>query len=151
MEARPAFAGAVALLLVAACSGSAAPPIPEDPGPPHADMAPSSPPPDPANGSSDERARGSDASVRDAASEDAGNVSACEACIASGCRPERDACLADAGCKALSACLDACKDSACRNACFTKYPDPGAKAKNGVLYKCQCITACATACAVECR
>ncbi len=155
MEARPAVSAAVALLLVVVgCSGSAAPAIPEDPGPSREDIAPAEPPPD-VGGSSgapkDADAGRSDASVHDAASEDAGHVSACETCVAKDCKTERDACLADTTCKLLSACLDACKDTSCRNACFTKYPDPGAKAKNGALYKCQCIVACATACTAECR
>jgi len=76
---------------------------------------------------------------------------ACETCLVQSCKTQRDACTSDPTCKALSACLDACADSACRSACFAKYPDPAAKAKNGALYKCQCVTSCAAACSVECR
>lgn len=90
---------------------------------------------------------GSDARV------DGGPVS-CNACLASpapsGCKAEQDACMSHATCKLLDACLDACATTACRNACFVQYPDPEAKARNGALFKCQCVTTCATSCKAEC-
>lgn len=75
----------------------------------------------------------------------------CNDCRTSLCKAEFDACTADATCPMLRTCLDACADSACRNACFVKWPEPAAKAKNGALYKCQCVTTCTTECAAECK
>jgi hypothetical protein len=79
------------------------------------------------------------------------SATTCHDCRTSACKTEFDACTADATCPMLRTCLDACADSACRNTCFTKWPEPAAKAKNGALYKCQCVTTCVSSCTAECR
>jgi hypothetical protein len=77
-------------------------------------------------------------------------LATCQDCRTSLCKTEFDACTADATCPFLRTCLDACKTSSCRNACFVKWPEPVAKAKNGALYKCQCINTCSAECKAEC-
>ena len=158
--------GLLALGLAAAvgCSGSAPPGIGDAPLP---DEVRSGPSVDGAVGapdaSLDDDAAPSDASFADARSDaraDASDASsdanvdagsACNACLARDCAAPLAACMSDPICKVLDECLDACTTSACRNVCFTKYPDPVARAKNGDLFRCQCTTSCPVACAVECR
>ena len=82
---------------------------------------------------------------------DSGLSPVCSSCLVKDCKAPYDACMNDAMCRVLSACLDACATSACRNGCFAKYPDPAAKAKNGALYSCKCFDACAAACTNDCR
>lgn len=77
-------------------------------------------------------------------------IATCQDCRTSLCKTEFDACTADATCPFLRTCLDACTTTSCRNACFTKWPEPAAKAKNGALYKCQCVSKCASECAGDC-
>jgi hypothetical protein len=77
--------------------------------------------------------------------------SPCDTCSGSMCKAELDACAADATCPLLRGCLDTCPDTACRNACFVKWPDLAAKTKNGAVYKCQCVAKCVSACSAECR
>jgi hypothetical protein len=74
----------------------------------------------------------------------------CDDCRTSQCKTEFDTCTADATCPFLRTCLDACASSSCRSACFVQWPDPVAKAKNGALYKCQCLTRCVSECSNEC-
>lgn len=78
-------------------------------------------------------------------------VAGCQDCRTSMCKTEFDACTADATCPFLRTCLDACTTTSCRNACFAKWPEASAKAKNGALYKCQCIAKCAVECVAECK
>lgn len=80
-----------------------------------------------------------------------GPVAGCQDCRTSMCKTEFDACTADATCPFLRTCLDACTTTSCRNTCFTKWPEASAKAKNGALYKCQCIAKCAVECVAECK
>lgn len=153
--------GTVTLLLLVACSGSSAAPIPSLLGSPEEDQSNIEPPAESDAGAiphsgPDASDAGTDAAPSDGgtdAKSDASDAgpSRCETCLATDCKTVRDACMTDPTCKLLSACLDACSTNACRDACFVKYPDPTAKAKNGALYKCQCITSCATSCSLECR
>ncbi|MDF2698058.1 MAG: hypothetical protein K0S65_6441 [Labilithrix sp.] len=147
------------LFLLVGCSGSNSSGIP---APAQSDeevvAAPSGKPtPPPANKHSETTEPDSGAVVADAGADaaidheevDAG-PSACETCSATSCASQRKACEDDATCPMLKQCLDTCATSACRSDCFVEYPDPEAKAKNGALFKCECVTSCASACKVEC-
>lgn len=160
MKLRPAAIAAVFPLAMIACSGSGGVEIPPasdeiNAGAP-IDHPHSGDPVLPGDGGGADASVTTDSGSKDGGTDahpDAGPVS-CNACLSApapaGCKAEQDACMTHATCKLLDACLDACSTTACRNGCFTQYPDPEAKARNGALYKCQCTTTCATACKVEC-
>jgi len=166
MSSPSLFAGfAVTLVVLTGCSGSSSSSIPEpssqygeieasEPGAPDSPLAKRS-----AHGGDDAGTEaidggGADAGTADSGGPDAGEVdagTACEACSATSCAAQRQACEDDATCPQLKQCLDDCGTSACRSDCFVQYPDPDAKSKNGALYKCECYTTCAAECSAECK
>jgi hypothetical protein len=92
---------------------------------------------------------GGDAGLSPDAEADAGPAT-CEACSTNTCAAQRTACEEDAICPLLKKCLDECESGSCKSACLATYPDATAKAKNGALFKCECVTSCATECTSEC-
>jgi cytoskeletal protein RodZ len=93
-----------------------------------------------------------DASTVDATADAAADAgSTCDGCITTSCASQQAACSSDPLCVSLKQCLDACEDADCRSDCFVTFPNAAAKAKNGALYKCQCVTSCSSQCTAECN
>jgi hypothetical protein len=77
---------------------------------------------------------------------------ACDSCymtaMTGACRSENSACVNDADCAALRACLDACADTTCQNNCFTAHTS--GQSNYQAYVSCVCNTACTNECASAC-
>lgn len=76
------------------------------------------------------------------------SASACDACRSVECVNVISACLGNASCKTLLACVDACADDACVTSCIAQNP-AGANDYDAVAY-CACNSSCADECSHQC-